>query len=211
MTEGGQERDAGADHRTRPRRRGAALDRAIYEAALAEIGETGYAGLTMERVAERARASKASLYRRWPGRAELALDAAYYVMPSYQQPPDTGSLRADALAVLRATAAQLNGPVGEVMRGLLSETLAGAGRGSAIRNYGRNNAVRLLRQIVQKAVSRGECAPGVITDRRLEAGPAIIRQHFVFSGAPIPDAVLVSVVDEVMLPLFGVEPEVDAT
>jgi hypothetical protein len=50
------------DHRTRPRRRGHALDRAILEAALAEIDMSGYAALSMERVAERARANKASLY-----------------------------------------------------------------------------------------------------------------------------------------------------
>lgn len=59
---------------------------AIFEAVLAvlaEIAESGYSALTMDNVAERVRASKASLYRPWPGRAALVLDAAYDAMPSH--------------------------------------------------------------------------------------------------------------------------------
>jgi hypothetical protein len=60
------------DHRKLPRRRGAVLNSAIFEVVRGEIAESGYAALTMDSVAERARASKASLYRRWPGRAACA-------------------------------------------------------------------------------------------------------------------------------------------
>ena len=56
----------GGDYRTRPRRRGQVLDVAILEAVITEIDLSGYSGLSVERVAERARASKASIYRRWP-------------------------------------------------------------------------------------------------------------------------------------------------
>src|SRR5882762_74282 len=59
-----------ADHRRGPRRRGDALTAAIFDATLAELAEVGYAELTMERVAGRAKASKGSLYRRWSNRAE---------------------------------------------------------------------------------------------------------------------------------------------
>ena len=68
------------DHRTRPRRRGV-LNSAIFQATLAELADVGYSRLTKERVAERAGASKASLYRRWPSRMELAIDAAYHLAP----------------------------------------------------------------------------------------------------------------------------------
>jgi Bacterial regulatory proteins, tetR family len=87
--------DAGAmaDHRSRPRRRGRALDEAIYRATLDELAEHGYAKLTMEGVADRARAGKASLYRRWPTRVELVLDAVAHTLPDPLTVPDTGSLR----------------------------------------------------------------------------------------------------------------------
>ncbi|MEU4744544.1 helix-turn-helix domain-containing protein, partial [Actinosynnema sp. NPDC023658] len=60
------------DHRKQPRRRGEELNAAIYRATLEELAEVGYAKLTMERVAERARTGKAALYRRWSSRMELA-------------------------------------------------------------------------------------------------------------------------------------------
>src|SRR4051794_9492285 len=69
------------DHRRGPRRRGDVLTTAIFEATLAELDEVGYAELSMERVAYRARASKGSLYRRWNSRAELVVDAMHHVRP----------------------------------------------------------------------------------------------------------------------------------
>ena len=97
------------DHRKLPRRRGDALYEAILNATLAELAEVGYARLTMERVAEQAKASKASLYRRWPSRMELAVEAVYRALPDPTSPPDTGSLRGDVLATLRANAELLAG------------------------------------------------------------------------------------------------------
>ena len=60
---------APSDHRRLPRRRDRALIDAIHAATLAELADTGYMGLSIERVAKRARTSKAAIYRRWPARA----------------------------------------------------------------------------------------------------------------------------------------------
>lgn len=190
------------DHRKLPRRRGEALNAAIYDATLAELAEGGFAALTMERVAERARASKASLYRRWPGRLELLLDAVYHKLPNEESVPDTGSLRADLLAVFRAIAEQLNGLLGEAFKAVLSDMLRDPERAAEIRERPRGNGVRMVREIGQRAVLRGEIAPAALTQRRLEAGQALLRQHFLFAGVPIPDEVIVQIVDDVMLPLL---------
>ncbi|OOP62821.1 TetR family transcriptional regulator [Arthrobacter sp. SRS-W-1-2016] len=194
------------DHRKLPRRRGAALNSAIFKAVREEIAESGYAGLTMDSVAERARASKASLYRRWPGRAALVLEAAYDAMPGPASAPDTGSLRGDALAILRLVAQQLEGAVGQAMRGLLGEALQNPAVAAEIREYARGNVAKIMRAIIEQAASRGECDPSVATETRIEAGPALLRQRFIFSGAPIDDEFLVHVVDEVMLPLLKAGP-----
>jgi AcrR family transcriptional regulator len=90
-----------SDHRTLPRRRGPVLAEAILEAAIAELTEGGYANLTMERVAIKARASKASVYSRWPTRMELVMDVFYHLMPDPTSPPDTGTLRGDLIATFR--------------------------------------------------------------------------------------------------------------
>ncbi|MGM7775927.1 TetR/AcrR family transcriptional regulator [Arthrobacter sp. KNU-44] len=194
------------DHRKLPRRRGAALNSAIFEAVLAEIAESGYAALTMDSVAERARASKASLYRRWPGRAALVLEAAYDAMPGTASAPDTGSLREDALAILRLVAQQLEGAVGQAMRGLLGEALQNPAVAAEVQEYARGNVAKTMRAIIEQAAARGECDPSVVTETRIEAGPALLRQRFIFSGVPIDDDYLVHVVDEVMLPLLLVGP-----
>src|SRR5690242_4950865 len=69
------ETESCAEHAIRHRRRGPALERAIHEAVLAELSEIGYAGLTIESVASRARTGKASIYRRWPTKQQLVMDA----------------------------------------------------------------------------------------------------------------------------------------
>ena len=170
------------DHRSGPRRRGPALDAAILEAALEELREVGYARLTMERVAERARASKASLYRRWPDRARLVVDVIHHLMPGHGSPPDTGSLRGDVLTMLRQTAVQLEGEAGQALRGLLSELLQDPDTAAEIRRYGRGNSAGMLREIIARAAARGECDPAAVTDRRIEAGPAMVFQRFAQIG-----------------------------
>jgi AcrR family transcriptional regulator len=194
----------GPDHRKLPRRRGEVLSRAIFDAVLAEIAESGYSALTMDRVAERAHASKASLYRRWPGRAALVLDAAYEAMPGPDSVPNTGSLRLDTLIVMRQGARLMDGIVGQAMRGVLGEALQNPDVAAEVREFARGNASRMMHEILANAVNRGECDPDLVTDFRIEAGPALLRQRFIFGSGPIDDDFLVGVVDQVVLPLFGI-------
>ena len=79
------------------RRRGETLEHAIFDAVLDELQAVGYAGLTMEGVAARARTGKAALYRRWPCREDLIVDALHYALPSLADPPDHGNVRDDLL------------------------------------------------------------------------------------------------------------------
>ncbi|MET8001150.1 TetR/AcrR family transcriptional regulator [Nonomuraea glycinis] len=190
------------DHRKLPRRRGEALNSAIFQATLDELAEGGYAQLTMERVAERARASKASLYRRWPTRIALVMAAVYHTLPDLASVPDTGSLREDLLAVLRRSSAALAGPAGEAMRGLLSEALGDESVARTFRENSQGASRKLLAEVARRAVERGEIDPAAITPRRLDSGQALIRQYFLFNGPPIPDRLIVDVVDEVMVPLL---------
>jgi AcrR family transcriptional regulator len=190
------------DHRTLPRRRGDVLNSAIFEATLDELAEVGYTKLTMERVAARAGASKASVYRRWPSRMELVLDAVHHLAPDPTDTPDTGSLRGDALAFMRAAAKLLAGPGGEALRGLLGDALADPSRTLELRRHSRSTGHRVMQEIVQRAVARGEINSAAITPLRLDVAQAMLREQFLFHGPPIPDAVIVEIVDETVLPLF---------
>ena len=70
--------------RTRQRRRGEELEAALLEAAWQELVEAGFARLTMESVAARAKTGVAVLYRRWPNKDDLVLAA---IQPLRQDPP----------------------------------------------------------------------------------------------------------------------------
>ncbi|MER7013070.1 TetR/AcrR family transcriptional regulator [Saccharopolyspora sp. NPDC000359] len=189
------------DHRKLPRRRGDELTAAIFAATLAELAEVGYAGLTMERVAERARTGKASLYRRWSSRVELVLAAVYSAWPEPDEAVDTGTLRGDLLAMLRHHAEVLAGPAGEALRGLLGDVLADEDRMVRLRRFSRARGRRTMAEVIRRAVERGE-VPAEVPARRLEVGQAMLRQQFLFGGTPIPDEVIVEIVDDVLVPLF---------
>src|SRR5665647_1075341 len=70
------------------------VDEAILTATLELLAQEGYSQLTMERIATRAKVGKASLYRRWPDKASVVLDAVSH-NPQRPSAPDTGSLRGD--------------------------------------------------------------------------------------------------------------------
>jgi AcrR family transcriptional regulator len=190
------------DHRTRPRRRGHALDTAILEATIAEIEVAGYAALSIERVAERAKASKASLYRRWPSKVELVMAAIYDLLPDPASTADTGNLRGDLLALLRAAADLLDGPAGMAIRGLVSDALRDSELAAQLRAYTQGRSVAAMRDAIRRAADRGELGPGKITTRQVEAGLWVMRFHFLIHGGPVPERVIVEIVDEVMLPLL---------
>src|ERR1700691_1881023 len=86
----------------RGRPRSEAADRAILRAATELLAERGLAGMSMEEVAARAGVGKATIYRRWRSRGALALDAFMAEFQALQPLPDTGTLRGDLLAALRA-------------------------------------------------------------------------------------------------------------
>ena len=84
------------------------MDAAIRAATLDLLREAGYASLTIDAVAARAGATRPTVYRRWPGKVELVIDALGHAVPP-TPPPDTGNTRADLLALLRGITERLVG------------------------------------------------------------------------------------------------------
>ncbi|MFK0291028.1 TetR/AcrR family transcriptional regulator [Streptomyces sp. NPDC090442] len=93
-----------------PTRRSERSRRAIFDAALSLVGEVGYEKLTIEGIAARAGVGKQTIYRWWPSKAAVLLDAFGSVVDEYDHEglPDTGDLAADLKTVLRATADEFN-------------------------------------------------------------------------------------------------------
>ncbi|WP_346012100.1 TetR/AcrR family transcriptional regulator [Streptomyces sp. SID3343] len=189
------------DHRKGPRRRGEELENAILAATLEELAEVGYAGLTMERVAARARTGKAVLYRRWSDRAELAVDACRLGRVPDDDLPDTGALRTDVIALLRHMAAKMASPLGGILRGLLGEMTRDPALSRLILDRIHTVGPATIHVILERAVERGEVAPRILTSRRATVATDLLRSEFLLFDTPIDDEIITDIVDEVYLPL----------
>src|SRR3954447_4114249 len=106
------------------RRRGAALQDAILQAAFDELSEVGYTAFAVEAVAARARTGKASIYRRWPTKQELVMDALLERLPTAEQCgfvpllDDSVTTEEALFGVARTIAAVITSPSGDVMRAI---------------------------------------------------------------------------------------------
>jgi AcrR family transcriptional regulator len=182
------------------RRRGDALVEAIHAAVMEELATVGYSALSIERVAERARTGKASIYRRWPTRLDLVLHAIDHVMPRLDDVPDTGNVRDDLLLVLRRIAAVMGSRDGMAARACVDGTddeLA-----AAVRERLLPPRKAMMLSILKRAADRGEIRPEAVTQRIAETGPMLLHGELLQRGAPITDEGVVEIVDEVLLPLL---------
>lgn len=192
----------GEDHRRKPRRRGVELRMAIYRATIEELTEHGYANLTMDRVATRAKASKGSLYRRWNSRAALVVDAINNLRDEYQPPPDTGDLRAELHALLTSIAQSLMGARGEAVRGLIAELSRHPELARTVRAEVVDSAVPPMLEVLRRGAVRHEVRPGALTPMVARVGPSLIRQRLLTYGqVELDDGYLDDVLDEVVIPL----------
>ena len=194
--------------RTHPclRRRGQVLEEAIFDAVLHQLRTVGYGRLTMEGVAACAHTGKAALYRRWGSKEELVVAALQHALPAFAGPPDHGNVRDDLLVLLRAMAAHVSSPAGCAMQAVLGEADRERAFVELVHERVLQPRKRLLSAVLRRAAERGEIDPAAPLHLVAEVGPAMILQRFNTAGPPIPDDYVVSVVDDVVMPLLRPEP-----
>jgi AcrR family transcriptional regulator len=182
---------------TEPRRPGRPRDpqagRTILEAAMAEIADHGFSGLTIDGVAARAGVSKATIYRRWSGKAALVLDAAATLVPS-PEAPDTGSIRSDLVALFGAS--YLRGPrdYDAQMAGLFAEATVNEEVRVLLGSYARGRRSALA-TMVNRAVERGELPKGTDVDLLAELVGGALYYRSVVGGTSIDEAAIQRFVD----------------
>ncbi len=118
MANSSEENAAGAPSAGRPRSEEA--HRAILDATLDLLVELGYSGLTVEGIAQRAGVGKATIYRRWPSKLPLVIEA-FGQLPGLEE-SDTGDLATDLEQMLRSYLRAFHGtPLGAVVPSLAGE------------------------------------------------------------------------------------------
>jgi AcrR family transcriptional regulator len=177
------------------RRRGAELEDTLLRAAWDELAETGYAGLTMEGVAARARTGKQVLYRRWRNRPELVIAALRHKTGSIvQRIPDTGELRGDVLAVLRHMVRRQREIGPDVLHGLMAEA------------YDLDPDVfgimtGVMTAILERAAERGEIGSADLGERVVTVPVDLLRHEMLLGRHPVSGRTVREIVDDVFLPL----------
>ncbi|RZI67612.1 MAG: TetR/AcrR family transcriptional regulator [Variovorax sp.] len=182
------------------RPRDAALDASILRAAMELLGESGIHAVTMDAVAQRAGAGKASLYRRWKSKDELLADALTLHSPIDVE-VDTGTLRGDLVKIY----AHYYGIGNHVMQAAVQEMLGNVRQHMAWtekvapeRLTARRAKVRAL---VDRAVARGEIDAPADMDLLLDLAPAMILYRYNTRSQKVTRASIVRVVDGLVMPL----------
>ena len=188
--------------RGRPRDR--ALDDRILEQLLELLGSRGYAGLTLDELAARSGVAKTTILRRWPSKAAVAAAGVERLALQSVDVPDSGSLRADLLALL-------NGAVETFVRGrgqFVARLIREAGHHPEITDlvytviHTRRQAYR---RVLALAIARGELAPSVDQELLIDLLIGPLWTRLLITRDPITRDYVDSVVEAVLM-AFDVKP-----
>jgi AcrR family transcriptional regulator len=163
------------------------------------LQEHGYDGLTVDAVAAKARASKATVYRRWPSKAELVLAAFMEGIRQVAVPPETGALRGDLLRLGEMICIQ-----GQQHAGTIRAVLVEISRNPALNDVMQHQFIEqrkaLMDHILAQAVDRGEIDQAAINDELWDLLPHYLIFRSIFPGRPPTEQTVEALVDEVIVP-----------
>jgi AcrR family transcriptional regulator len=163
------------------------------------LQEHGYDRLSLEAVATTAHASKATLYRRWPTKAELVMAAFIEGTRQVAVDPDTGTLRGDLLAVGEQICSHVSNHAGTI-RAVLVEVSRNAELEVIMQEQFLAQKKELMADVLARAVKRGEIEASAITEDLWDVLPGYLIYRFVLTGrAPLSQTVR-DVVDNVLIP-----------
>jgi AcrR family transcriptional regulator len=163
------------------------------------LQEHGYDRLTLDAVAARARASKATVYRRWPSKAELVLAAFIEGVNSIAVHPRTGTLRGDLIEIGNACREQASAMAGTI-RAVLVETSRHPALNEALQSQFLNQRKALIDEILQDAVDRGEIDAAAGNDELWDLLPGYLIFRIIMPSRPPTEETVRVLVDDVIIP-----------
>ncbi|MDF2918868.1 TetR/AcrR family transcriptional regulator [Microbacterium sp. NPDC086615] len=197
-----------ADEQSGPgRKRDRSRDAEILDAALDVLAETGYDGMTIDMVAARARAGKATVYRRWASKEELVLDAVACMKRDdlrARDVPDTGTLRGDLVAMVKPLSIEEGEKKLQVMAGIVSMLSRSPELADAAQTALVAPRLELNKMLIRRAIERGEVPADRDVDMIASVGSAMICYRTLMQRTPITPEYVISVIDDVILPALGV-------
>ena len=183
-----------------PLRGGQARQDELLAATIDVLRETGYDRLTIDAVVARARASKTTVYRRWPSKSALVVAAFTDAVRAIPARPDTGSLREDLVVLLDGLVAEFD-RLGDVMTGLIGELRRSPDLAEAMRTGFIKARRQVMMDVFDQARERGEIAGDANLETIWYLGPALVFFRTLMLGEPVDGAFVRRTVDEVVLPV----------
>ena len=174
----------------------------LLAVTLQQLQQHGYDRLTVEAVAKQAKASKATVYRRWPSKADLVLAAFIEGACRTAVPPETGSVRGDLLELGVAVCRQAR-EHGGTMRAVLNEMSHNPGLKQAMQDEFVHQRKLVITQILTDAVARGEIDKTRINDEIYDLLPGYLVFRALVSARPPTEETVRVLVDDVVLPSLG--------
>jgi AcrR family transcriptional regulator len=173
----------------------------LLDATMELLLDVGYDRLTMDAVARLARASKATLYRRWSSKQSLVVDAVTRSRRAIVlEPPDTGSLRGDLVELFCGPRGIGSHDTTLVLGVVLTALQTDAEFAREFRTKFLGPKVALMSEIYRRAEDRGELAPGVDLALLGPALPGIILHRSFVLGDAVTRDLVERVVDQIILP-----------
>jgi AcrR family transcriptional regulator len=163
------------------------------------LQQHGYDGLTVDAVAATARASKATVYRRWPSKAELVVAAFIEGTRQVAVAPNTGTLRGDLLRLGQLVCEQARQHA-STMRAVLVEVSRNAALNDAMQHQLLDQRKALIQYILREAVERGEIDEAVISDELWDVFPGYLIFRSILATRPPTRRTVQALVDDVMIP-----------
>jgi AcrR family transcriptional regulator len=163
------------------------------------LQEHGYERLTVDAVASEARASKATVYRRWPSKAELVLAAFIEGIRQVAVAPETGSLRGDLLQ-LGESCCEQGYQHASTIRAVLVEVSHHPALSDALQHQFLDQRKALIQHILQQAVDRGEIAEAALPDELWDLMPSYLIFRTIIPGQPPNRETVRRLVDDFVLP-----------
>jgi AcrR family transcriptional regulator len=189
----------------RRRRRGTAVEKAIYDAVIAELAEVGFGRLSFEGVAERAGTGKSPLYRRWPDTTSLVIDTLEKLGSDPAEYRRTGVLRDDLIGLSLHMIKTQKGVRGDAYRSLLGEAHRYPQLLARFKVQVFDPRFQALTELLRDAAGRGEISPERLTPVVLEVLHALIIKRTLLDTHDPTKKDVTEMIDEVLLPLLGSE------
>lgn len=191
------------------RKRDHTRDADILDAALEVLAETGYDRMTMDMVAARAKAGKATVYRRWASKGELVVDAIACMKKNdidFDHLPDTGTLRGDLVAMVKPHAIEDGERKLQIMAGLTSMLARDPDLVDAVTAAIVEPRASLNRLFMRRAIERGEIPADTDVETLAMLVPSMTAYRVLILQQPLDRAYLLSLIDGVLLPAVGIRP-----